>query len=68
VKINSKCNQPKATAEQVVKVIRRATRRNYSAENKVRIVFSGLRVEDSVAELCRKEAIALFKKFDKLEK
>ena len=53
-----KSNQPKAPAEQVVKDIRRATRRHYSAEDKIRIVLSGLRGEDSIAELCRKEGIA----------
>ncbi|MEY3923743.1 MAG: hypothetical protein RI915_1390 [Pseudomonadota bacterium] len=37
--------QPKATAEQVVKAIRRATRRHYSTEDKIRIVLSGLRGE-----------------------
>ena len=52
-----KSNQPKATAEQVVKDIRRATRRHYSTED-IRIVLSGLRGEDSIAELCRKEGIA----------
>jgi len=50
-----KSNQPKATAEQVVKDIRRATRRHYSTEDKIRIVLIGLRGEDSIAELCRKE-------------
>ena len=40
-----KANQPKATAEQVVKYIRRAARRNYSTEDKIRIVLSGLRGE-----------------------
>ena len=44
-------------AEQVVRDIRRATRRQYSAEEKVRIVIAGLRGEDSIAELCRKEGI-----------
>jgi len=53
-----KSNQPKATADQVVKDIRRATRRHYSTEDKIRIVLSGLRGEDSIAELCRKEGIA----------
>ena len=53
-----KSNQPKATAKQVVKDIRRATRRHYSTEDKIRIVLSGLRGEDSIAELCRKEGIA----------
>ena len=48
-----KSNQPKATAEHVVKDIRRATRRHYSTEDKIRIVLSGLRGEDSIAELNR---------------
>lgn len=56
--MNMKSNPPKAPAEQVVKDIRRATRRHYSAEDKVRIVMSGLRGEESIAELCRKEGIA----------
>ena len=42
-------------AEKAVRDIRRATRRHFSAEDKVRIVIAGLRGEDSVAELCRKE-------------
>jgi transposase len=58
MKMNMKSNQSKAPAEQVVKDIRRATRRHYSAEDKVRIVLSGLRGEESIAELCRKEGIA----------
>jgi transposase len=44
-------------AEQVVKQIRRATRRQFSAEEKIRIVLSGLRGEDSIVELCRREGI-----------
>jgi transposase len=44
-------------AERTVRDIRRATRRQYSAEEKVRIVIAGLRGEDSIAELCRKEGI-----------
>jgi len=44
-------------AEKVVREIRRATRRQYSAEEKVRIVIAGLRGEESIAELCRKEGI-----------
>src|SRR5580700_2509213 len=44
-------------AEKRVRDIRRATRRQYSAEEKVRIVIAGLRGEDSIAELCRKEGI-----------
>jgi len=46
------------TAEQVVKDIRRATRRHFSTEDKIRIVLDGLRGEDGIAELCRKEGIA----------
>ena len=53
--MNMKSKPPKAPAEQVVKDIRRATRRHYSTEDKIRIVLSGLRGEDSIAELCRKE-------------
>jgi len=41
---------PKEPAEQVVKAIRRATRRQFSAEEKIRIVLSGLRGEDSIAD------------------
>ncbi|WP_408609182.1 IS3 family transposase [Allopontixanthobacter confluentis] len=48
----------KAPAERVVKDIRRATRKQYSAEEKIRIVLEGLRGEDSIAELCRREGIA----------
>ena len=44
-------------AEIVVKEIRRATRKHYSAEEKIRIVLEGLRGEDSIAELCRREGI-----------
>lgn len=48
----------KKSAEQVVKDIRRATRRHFSAEDKIRIVLEGLRGDDSISELCRKEGIA----------
>ena len=44
-------------AEKRVRDIRRETRRQFSAEEKVRIVIAGLRGEDSIAELCRKEGI-----------
>ena len=43
--------------EKTVKDIRRATRRHFSAEEKIRIVLEGLRGEESIAELCRKEGI-----------
>lgn len=48
----------KSPAEQVVKDIRRQTRRHFSAEDKIRIVLEGLRGDDSIAELCRKEGVA----------
>ena len=47
----------KEPAERVIKTIRRATRRQFSAEEKIRIVLDGLRGEDSIAELCRREGI-----------
>jgi len=49
---------PKEPAEKIVKDIRLATRKHYSAEEKIRIVLEGLRGEDSIAELCRREGIA----------
>ena len=48
----------RATPEQIVKDIRRATRKHHSAEEKIRIVLEGLRGEYSIAELCRREGIA----------
>ncbi len=48
----------KASAERVVKDIRRATRKQYNSEEKIRIVLEGLRGDDSIAELCRREGIA----------
>ena len=48
----------KAEAEKAVKDIRRATRKVHNAEEKIRIVLAGLRGEDSIAELCRREGIA----------
>ncbi|HJL53565.1 MAG: IS3 family transposase [Pseudomonadales bacterium] len=53
----TKRNPNKRSSEQTVRDIRRATRRQYSAEEKIRIVLDGLRGEDSVAELCRREGI-----------
>jgi len=44
--------------EKVVKDIRRATRKQYSAEEKIRVVLDGLKGEGSIAELCRREGIA----------
>ena len=48
----------KAPAEQVVRDIRRATRKHHSAEDEIRIVLEGLRGEESIAALCRREGIA----------
>jgi transposase len=45
------------SAEQVIKDIRRTTRRKFSAEEKIRIVLEGLRGEESIATLCRREGI-----------
>ena len=47
----------KKSSESVVKEIKRRTRRTYSAEEKIRIVLEGLRGEESIAELCRKEGL-----------
>jgi transposase len=44
--------------EAKVREIRRKTRRKYSAEEKIRIVLEGLKGEESIAELCRREAIS----------
>lgn len=55
--MSQKSGQAKPPAETVVKEIRRATRKHYSAEEKIRIVLEGLRGEDSIAELCRREGL-----------
>ena len=47
-----------SAAEKTIKDIRRATRKHHSSEEKIRIVLEGLRGEDSIAELCRREGIA----------
>ena len=56
--MKQKSGPGKAPAEQVLKDIRRQTRRQYSAEEKIRIVLDGLRGEVTIAELCRREGIA----------
>ena len=48
----------KASAEETIQTIRRKTKRQYSAEEKIRIVLEGLRGEGTIAELCRREGIA----------
>ncbi len=56
--MRQKSGRTKERAENVIRDIRRATRRRFSAEEKIRIVLDGLRGEDSIAELCRHEGIA----------
>ena len=56
--MRQKAGTQKAPAETVVKDIRRATRKQYGAEEKIRIVLEGLRGEESIAALCRREGIA----------
>jgi len=48
----------RTASEKIVKDIQRATRKQYSAEEKIRIVLDGLRGEDSIAGLCRREGIS----------
>jgi transposase len=55
--MGQKAGPRKQSAERVVKEIRRVTRRQFSAEEKIRIVLAGLRGEESIAELCRREGI-----------
>src|SRR5450755_5071359 len=56
--MSQKSGTAKSSSERIVKDIRRATRKQYSAEEKIRIVLDGLRGEHSIAELCRREGIA----------
>jgi len=56
--MRQKAVKRETTSERVVKDIRRKTRKHHSAEEKIRIVLEGLRGEDSIAELCRREGIA----------
>ena len=48
----------KRNPEGVVREIKRKTRRRFSAEEKIRIVLEGLKGEDSIAGLCRREGIS----------
>jgi transposase len=57
MEVDQMVKDEKVSAEAVVRDIRRQTRRKYSAEEKIRIVLEGLRGEDSIAELCRREGI-----------
>ena len=55
--MRQKSHSTDLSSEELVKGIRRATRKRYSAEEKIRIVLDGLRGEHSIAELCRREGI-----------
>ena len=65
--MNKKSVGSKDAAEKLVKSIRRKTARKYSSEEKIRIVLAGLRGEESIAALCRREGIAesLYDKWSK---
>ena len=52
-----RAGRPSSSAH-IIKDIKRKTRKHYNAEEKIRIVLDGLRGEDSLAELCRREGIA----------
>ena len=56
--MRQKSNTPETPSERLVRDIRRATRKQYSAEEKIRIVLEGLRGEENISELCRREGIA----------
>jgi transposase len=55
--MGQKSNDTKAGADKVVRDIRRRTRRRHSTEEKIRVVIAGLRGEESIAALCRREGI-----------
>ena len=54
----AKDSRTTTSPEKVVETIRRKTRRRFSAEETIRIVLEGLRGEESIATLCRKEGLA----------
>jgi transposase len=56
--MKQKTEATKPSAEKVIKDMRRITRKQYGAEEKIRIVLDGLRGEESIAALCRREGIA----------
>ena len=56
--MRQKAMKREKTSERIVKDIRRRTRKHHSAEEKIRIVLEGLRGEETIAELCRREGIA----------
>lgn len=54
----TKKKSSKSSAENTIRNIRRNSRRQYSGEEKIRIVLEGLRGEETIAELCRREGIS----------
>ena len=56
--MNKRSGTSKEAADKLVRGIKRKTRKHYSAEEKIRIVLAGLRGEESIAGLCRREGIA----------
>jgi transposase len=56
--MNKKSGTSKDAADKLVKNIRRKTRQTYSSEEKIRIVLAGLRGEESISALCRREGIS----------
>ena len=56
--MNDRNERRPGSADKTVRDIRRATRRKFSAEEKIRTVLEGLRGEETIAELCRREGIA----------
>jgi putative transposase len=56
--MNKKSRTSKAAAAKLVKSIRRKTGQTYSAEEKIRIVLAGLRGEETISVLCRREGIS----------
>lgn len=56
--MRQKTRTSKDATDRLVRGIKRKTRKHYSAEEKIRVVLSGLRGEESIAALCRREGIA----------
>ena len=56
--MNKRSETSKDAADKLVRGIKRKTRKHYSAEEKIRIVLAGLRGEESISALCRRECIA----------
>ena len=56
--MNKRSGTSKDAADKLVRGIKRKTRKLYSAEEKIRIVLAGMRGEESIAALCRREGIA----------